>query len=53
MIRAACLMPTHYHAVVRSASGELTRFMRDLNGGYARAFNRRYGSEPDNPTLKT
>lgn len=42
-IWAVCLMPTHYHAVLSSASGELGRLMRDVNGGYARAFNGRHG----------
>lgn len=42
-IWAACLMRTHFHFLVSSASGKVECAMRDLNGGYARAFNIRHG----------
>lgn len=40
---AYCLMTTHYHLVVSSARASLSAGLRDLNGRYARAFNRRHG----------
>ncbi len=42
-ILAFCLMPNHYHILIRPHSKEaLTLFMRKLNIGYAKYFNRRY-----------
>lgn len=40
---AYCLMTNHYHLLVRTPQPNLARGMRDLNGVYAQAFNRRYG----------
>ncbi len=40
---AACLMETHYHLVFRPTLGSVSDGMRDLNGAYARAFNKRHG----------
>ena len=40
---AACLMDTHYHLVFRPTLGRVSEGMRDLNGAYARAFNKRHG----------
>ena len=36
------LMPNHYHLVLRSIEGELSRFMQFLNGAYTRRLNRRH-----------
>jgi putative transposase len=36
-------MSTHYHLVFRPALGRVSDGMRDLNGAYARAFNKRHG----------
>jgi putative transposase len=40
---AYCLMTTHYHVVLRTPEGGLSEGMRDLNGGFARWWNRRQG----------
>jgi REP element-mobilizing transposase RayT len=37
-----CLMPNHYHLVVRTPNADLSRGMRQLNGVYAQTFNRRH-----------
>ena len=42
---AYCLMPNHYHLVVETRDGELSRAMQALNGRYATRFNRRYGRD--------
>ncbi|HXG76920.1 MAG TPA: transposase [Gaiellaceae bacterium] len=39
---AYCLMTNHYHLLVRTREPNLARGMRDLNGVYAQAFNRRH-----------
>ncbi len=41
-ILAWALMPNHFHLLIRSGSGGITRFMRRLMSGYATAFNLRY-----------
>lgn len=38
---AYCLMTNHYHLLVHTRGPELSSAMRDLNGRYARRFNRR------------
>lgn len=38
---AYCLMPNHYHLVVETRDGRLSRAMQALNGRYANRFNRR------------
>ena len=40
---AYCLMGNHYHIVVQTRRGNLSRLMRHVNGVYAQAFNRRHG----------
>jgi REP-associated tyrosine transposase len=40
---AACALSTHYHLLVETGDGALSRFMKRLNERYARAFNARYG----------
>jgi putative transposase len=39
---AYCLMSNHYHLVLQTIDGELSRSMKALNGRYALRFNRRY-----------
>ncbi len=38
-----CLMPNHYHLVLRTEKPNLSRGMRHVNGVYAQRFNRRHG----------
>jgi putative transposase len=40
---AYCLMGNHYHFVLQTPHGNLSRLMRHVNGVYAQAFNRRHG----------
>ena len=42
---AYCLMSNHYHLVLVTAHDGLSRGIQELNGGYARQFNRRHGRE--------
>jgi REP element-mobilizing transposase RayT len=42
-VLAYCLMNNHYHLVLQLGAGGLSRGMKSLNGGYARAFNVREG----------
>ena len=37
-----CLMPNHYHLVVRTPKADLSNGMRHINGLYAQTFNRRH-----------
>mgnify|MGYP001593392467 CR=1 FL=1 len=39
---AFCLMPNHYHLLLRTPAGNLARWIRHLNGDYARRFNARH-----------
>lgn len=39
---AYCLMSNHYHLVVETPDGELSRAMQGLNGGYSLRFNSRH-----------
>lgn len=39
---AYCLMSNHYHLVLETGDGELSRAMQTLNGRYANRFNHRY-----------
>lgn len=41
-ILAWALMPNHFHFLIRTGSGGLSRFMRRLMSGYAVAFNARH-----------
>lgn len=38
-----CLMPNHYHLVVRTPNADLSGGMRHINSLYAQTFNRRHG----------
>ncbi|HVJ26063.1 MAG TPA: transposase, partial [Vicinamibacterales bacterium] len=40
---AYCLMGNHYHFVLQTWRGNLSRVMRYINGVYSQAFNRRHG----------
>jgi len=40
---AFCLMGNHYHFVLRTHQPNLSRLMRQVNGVYTQAFNRRHG----------
>jgi putative transposase len=42
-VEAACVMTTHYHAVVVGTCANLSPAMQWFHSRYARAFNRRYG----------
>jgi putative transposase len=42
-VEAACVMTTHYHAVVVGTCASLSPAMQWFHSRYARAFNRRYG----------
>ncbi len=42
LVFAYCLMGNHYHLVVETPRGQLSRGMGQLNGQYARHFNRRF-----------
>ncbi len=39
---AYCLMSNHYHVVVETLEGNLSKGMRQLNGVYTQDFNRRH-----------
>jgi putative transposase len=41
-ILAYCLMHNHYHLVIHTRRGNLSRFMQQLNGVYTQAYNRRH-----------
>jgi REP element-mobilizing transposase RayT len=43
LVRAHCLMTTHYHLLVETHTAELSDAMRDLNGIYAKWFNKEHG----------
>ena len=43
VVYAYCLMGNHYHLVVETREGNLSRGMRHLNGVYTQRFNRRHG----------
>jgi REP element-mobilizing transposase RayT len=42
-VEAACIMSTHYHAIVRAACSQLSLAMQSFHSRYARAFNKRHG----------
>ena len=42
VILAYCLMVNHYHFVVESRKGQVSRFMKRLTGSYTRLFNDRH-----------
>lgn len=40
---AYCLMGNHYHLLLQTHEANLSRLMRQLNGVYTQAFNRKHG----------
>jgi len=42
-ISAYCLMPNHYHMVIHTPRGNISRSMRHLDGIYTQRFNRAHG----------
>jgi len=42
-IAAYCLMSNHYHVLLQTPEGNISRCMRHLNGLYTQKFNRRHG----------
>ena len=42
-IAAYCLMPNHYHVLLQTPGGNISRCMRHLNGLYTQRYNRRHG----------
>jgi len=44
LCHAYCLMNNHYHLVIETPDGNLSKGMRQLNGVYTMHFNRRHGS---------
>jgi putative transposase len=42
-VLAYCLMGNHYHLVLYTRAANLSRLMRQVNGVYTQAFNRRHG----------
>jgi len=42
LCHAYCLMDNHYHLVIETPEGNLSRGMRQLNGVYTQEFNRRH-----------
>lgn len=43
VVHAYCQMSNHYHLLVETVDGNLSRGMRQLNGQYTQQVNRRYG----------
>jgi REP element-mobilizing transposase RayT len=41
-ISAYCLMPNHYHLLIQTPNGNLSRCMRHINAVYTQRFNRAY-----------
>ncbi len=44
-VHAYSLIPNHYHLLIRTPDGNLSRIMRHINGSYTQKINRRYGLE--------
>ena len=42
ILHAYCLMSNHYHLLIETPEGNLSRGMRQLNGVYTQQFNRRH-----------
>ena len=40
-VAAYCLMSNHYHLLLQTPSGNLSRVMRHVNGVYTQRYNRR------------
>jgi len=44
-VSAYCLMSSHYHLLVHTPEGNLSRCMRHINGIYTQRFNRRHNND--------
>jgi REP element-mobilizing transposase RayT len=44
-ISAYCLMPNHYHLLIQTPDGNLSRCMRHINGVYTQRYNRAHGCD--------
>jgi putative transposase len=44
-IHAYCLLDNHYHLLIHTPQGNISRSMRHLNGIYTQRFNRRHGTD--------
>ena len=44
-VSAYCLMPNHYHLLIHTPLGNLSRCMRHINGVYTQRFNRVHGCD--------
>jgi putative transposase len=42
-VHAYCLMDNHYHLLIETPDGNLSKGMRQLNGVYTQRFNRQHG----------
>ena len=42
-IAAYCLIPNHYHVLLQTPEGNISRCMRHINGLYTQRYNRRHG----------
>ncbi len=42
-VAAYCLMPNHYHILLQTPDGNISRCMRHLNGLYTQQYNRMHG----------
>ena len=49
-VSSFCLMPNHYHILITTPQGNLSRFMRHVDGVYTQSFNRRH--QCDGPLFK-
>ena len=45
LCHAYCLMDNHYHLVIETPDGNLSRGMRQLNGVYTQVFNRQWSPD--------
>lgn len=44
-VTAYCLMPNHYHLLLKTPEGNLSRSMRHINGVYTQRYNRKHGQD--------
>jgi REP element-mobilizing transposase RayT len=44
-VAAYCLMTNHYHLLVQTPEGNISRCMRHVNGIYTQRFNRRHNTD--------
>ena len=44
-ITAYCLMPNHYHLLIQTPLGNISRTMRHINGVYTQRYNKKHGDD--------